>query len=59
MKPGRFIVLEGIDGAGTTSQTERLLAWLLDRRVRTTVDHDTVRRRTEDWRGNGLFIGVW
>ena len=38
---------------------ERLLAWLLDRRVRTTVDHDTVRRRTEDWRGNGLFIGVW
>ena len=27
-RPGRFIVLEGIDGAGTTSQTERLLAWL-------------------------------
>lgn len=25
---GRFIVLEGIDGAGTTSQRERLLAWL-------------------------------
>ena len=27
-RPGRFIVLEGIDGAGTTSQTERLLVWL-------------------------------
>lgn len=25
---GRFIVLEGIDGAGTTSQRERLLGWL-------------------------------
>jgi dTMP kinase len=26
--PGRFIVLEGIDGAGTTTQRERLAAWL-------------------------------
>lgn len=26
--PGRFIVLEGIDGAGTTSQKDRLLGWL-------------------------------
>lgn len=25
---GRFIVLEGIDGAGTTTQRERLTAWL-------------------------------
>ncbi len=27
-KRGLFIVLEGIDGAGTTSQAERLVAWL-------------------------------
>lgn len=26
--PGRFIVLEGIDGAGTTTQRERLATWL-------------------------------
>jgi dTMP kinase len=26
--PGRLIVLEGIDGAGTTTQRERLAAWL-------------------------------
>lgn len=26
--PGRFIVLEGIDGAGTTTQRERLAGWL-------------------------------
>jgi dTMP kinase len=28
---GRFIVLEGIDGAGTTTQTERLVAYLRGR----------------------------
>ena len=28
MNPGRFIVFEGIDGAGTTSQAGRLLARL-------------------------------
>ena len=38
---------------------ERLFDWLLRRKTRTTVDHATVERRTEDWRGNGLFIGVW
>lgn len=38
---------------------ERLFEWLLRRKTRTTVDHATVVRRTEDWRGNGLFIGVW
>lgn len=26
--PGRFIVLEGLDGAGTTTQTSRLVEWL-------------------------------
>lgn len=31
---GRFIVLEGIDGAGTTSQRERLLAWLSGRGIK-------------------------
>src|SRR5690606_36822914 len=28
---GRFIELEGIDGAGTTTHTDRLTAWLRDR----------------------------
>ena len=28
---GRFIVLEGIDGTGTTTQAERLAGWLRDR----------------------------
>ena len=31
---GRFIVLEGIDGAGTTSQRERLLGWLSGRGIK-------------------------
>ena len=38
---------------------ERLLDWQLLRKTRTTVEHATVERRTEDWKGNGLFIGVW
>ncbi|MFO1221210.1 MAG: alkaline phosphatase family protein [Burkholderiaceae bacterium] len=38
---------------------ERLFEWLLRRKTRVTVDHDTVERRTEDWRRNGLKIGVW
>jgi dTMP kinase len=28
LRRGRFIVLEGLDGAGTTTQSERLAAWL-------------------------------
>lgn len=38
MTQGRFIVLEGIDGAGTTTQTRRLQAWLEQhgQRVHTT-----------------------
>jgi len=36
-----------------------LLEWQQSRKVRTTVDHATVARRTEDWKRNGLFIGVW
>ncbi|HRD99432.1 MAG TPA: dTMP kinase [Rubrivivax sp.] len=31
MKPGRFITLEGIDGAGKSSHIERLCAWLRGR----------------------------
>jgi len=31
MEPGKFIVLEGIDGAGTTTQAERLAQWLRGR----------------------------
>jgi len=38
---------------------ERLLDWQLLRKTRTTVDHATVERRTEDWKGKGLYIGVW
>ena len=38
--PGRFIVLEGIDGAGTTTQRERLATWLrsLGHRVHCTAE---------------------
>ncbi len=37
---GRFVVLEGLDGAGTTTQTERLGAWLRahGRRVHVTAE---------------------
>ena len=38
---------------------DRLLDWQQARKVRTTVDHALVEQRTEDWRDNGLFIGVW
>jgi dTMP kinase len=40
MKAGRFLVLEGIDGAGTTTQRERLAAWLRGRgqQVHTTAE---------------------
>jgi dTMP kinase len=31
---GRFLVLEGLDGAGTTTQSARLAAWLRERRRR-------------------------
>lgn len=31
MKPGRFITLEGIDGAGKSSHIERLSSWLRER----------------------------
>jgi dTMP kinase len=31
IRRGRFIVLEGLDGAGTTTQSQRLVAWLRDR----------------------------
>jgi len=37
-RPGRFIVLEGIDGAGTTTQSARLVAWL---RSRGAIAHGT------------------
>lgn len=29
-RPGRFLVLEGLDGAGTTTQAQRLAGWLRD-----------------------------
>jgi dTMP kinase len=40
---GRFVVLEGIDGAGTTTQRERLGDWLrsLGRRVHLTAEPST------------------
>ncbi|HEX7623612.1 MAG TPA: dTMP kinase, partial [Anaeromyxobacteraceae bacterium] len=37
---GRFLVLEGLDGAGTTTQAQRLAAWLREqgRRVHVTAE---------------------
>ncbi len=37
---GRFVVLEGLDGAGTTTQAQRLAAWLRERgrRVHVTAE---------------------
>jgi dTMP kinase len=37
---GRFVVLEGLDGAGTTTQAQRLAAWMRDqgRRVHVTAE---------------------
>jgi dTMP kinase len=37
---GRFIVLEGIDGAGTTTQTERLVNALRSRGLRALATHE-------------------
>jgi dTMP kinase len=34
---GRFLVLEGLDGAGTTTQAQRLAVWMRDRRRRVHV----------------------
>lgn len=47
--------LKGVRG----EMKDRLLEWQQARKVRTTIDHAAVERRTEDWRDNGLFIGVW
>ena len=33
MDPGKFIVLEGIDGAGTTTQAELLANWMRERKL--------------------------
>lgn len=40
---GRFIVLEGLDGAGTTTQAERLGAWLRERRRRAHITAEPSR----------------
>jgi len=37
---GRFIVLEGLDGAGTTTQSARLTAWLTEREHRVVQTHE-------------------
>jgi arylsulfatase A-like enzyme len=61
--PSELVDLGDAAGAGLDAvraeMKDRLLEWHGARKVRTTVDHATVARRTEDWRGNGLYIGVW
>ena len=44
-KPGRFIVFEGIDGAGTTTQVQRLVEWL---RRRGELAHATAEPTTRN-----------
>ncbi len=41
--PGRFLVLEGLDGSGTTTQAERLAAWLRARGRRAHVTAEPSR----------------
>ncbi|WP_397475189.1 sulfatase-like hydrolase/transferase [Pusillimonas sp.] len=37
----------------------KLFEWLLTRKRRTTVDHQTVERQTEGWKQVDMKIGVW
>ncbi len=39
-RPGRFIVLEGVDGSGKTTQVARLTAWLRGRQPRVVETHE-------------------
>ena len=47
------------EALGWRDAPEELLAWQQGRKVRSTVTQATVERRTEDWKANGLYIGVW
>lgn len=59
--PDELVDLGDVAGYEVVRQEmkDRLIDWQQSRKVRTTVSHATVERRTEDWKGNGLFIGVW
>lgn len=37
----------------------RLADWLKHRRMRTTIDHDTIARRTDNAKDRGYLFGVW
>lgn len=38
--PGKLIVMEGLDGSGTTTQAPRLAKWLRDRGIRVHITHE-------------------
>ncbi len=38
---------------------DRLTEWFMGLKRRNTVDHACVQRRTEDAKGNNVFIGIW
>lgn len=59
--PDELVDLGDVPGheAVRADMAQRLLDWSLRRKTRTTVDDATVVRRTEDWKGKGLHIGVW
>ncbi|MCW5607910.1 MAG: dTMP kinase, partial [Nitrosomonas sp.] len=40
MESAKFITLEGIDGAGKTTQLESLVAWLRERKVPAVVTRE-------------------
>ena len=49
--PGDQLILE--------ASIDRAKSGIYRYKTRATVDAALVERRTEDWRRNGLFIGVW
>jgi len=53
MDPGKFIVLEGIDGSGTTTQAELLANWMKERKLPVHLTHEPsdgrIGRMIREW----------
>ncbi|MEQ9198660.1 MAG: hypothetical protein RLN80_01645, partial [Rhodospirillales bacterium] len=42
-----------------TEMESRLSVWLKHRRMRTTIDHDMIARRTDNAGDRGYLFGIW